>query len=151
MGYSKSDNTQFCSFSILEKRVLQTLLLACKKRKKFKTRFVSHINTKARPCRLRGSQLGQEKLVAKVSIMGKKAPGILLLMNQFHNLFAVFMIFLYEEVHPQTRLLAVPVWLVQDSFLRDEFLVKWDPRNQRNSIIGKIYRYNYNLIHLLCM
>ena len=107
MGYSKSDNTQFCSFSILEKRVLQTLLLACKKRKKFKTRFVSHINTKARPRRLRGSQLGQEKLVAKVSIMGKKAPGILLLMNQFHNLFAVFMIFLFEEVHPQTRFFAV--------------------------------------------
>ena len=93
MGYSKSDNTQFCSFSILEKRVLQTLLLAC--------------NTKARPRRLRGSQLGQEKLVAKVSIMGKKAPGILLLMNQFHNLFAVFMIFLFEEVHPQTRFFAV--------------------------------------------
>lgn len=107
MGYSKSNNTQFCSFSILEKRVLQTLLLACKKRKKFKTRFVSHINTKARPRRLRGSQLGQEKLVAKVSIMGKKAPGILLLMNQFHNLFAVFMIFLFEEVHPQTRFFAV--------------------------------------------
>ena len=70
--------------------------------------------------------------------MGKKAPGILLLMNQFHNLFAVFMIFLYEEVHPQTRLLAIPVWLVQDSFLQEEFLVKWDPRNQRNSITGKI-------------
>ena len=55
--------------------------------------------------------------------MGKKAPGILLLMNQFHNLFAVFMIFLYKEVHPQTRLLAIPVWLVQDSFLQEEFLV----------------------------
>ena len=121
MGYSKSDNTQFCSFSILEKRVLQTLLLACKKRKKFKTRFVSHINTKARPRRLRGSQLGQEKLVAKVSIMGKKAPGILLLMNQFHNLFAVFMIFLYEEVHPQTRLLAVPSGSCKIAFFEKSF------------------------------
>ena len=133
MGDSKSDNTQFCSFSILEKRVLQTLLLACKKRKKFNTRFVSHINTKVHPRRLRGGQLGQEKLAAKVFNNGKKAPGILLLMNQFHNLVAVFMIFLYEEVHPQTQLLAVPVWLVQE-----EFLVKRDPRNQRNSIIGKI-------------
>jgi len=74
MGYSKSDNTQFCSFSILEKRVLQTLLLACKKRKKFNTRFVSHINTTVYPRRLRGGQLGQEKLVAKVFSNGQESP-----------------------------------------------------------------------------
>lgn len=128
MGDSRSDNIQFCSFSILEKRVLQTLILGL-----CPTSILKFI-------------LGDWGAVSwvtknwqqKFSITGKKAPGILLLMNQFHNLFAVFMIFLYEEVHPQTRLLAVPVWLVQDSFLREEFLVKWDPRNQRNSIIGKI-------------
>lgn len=74
MGYSKSDNTQFCSFSILEKRVLQTLLLAYKKRKKFNTRFVSHINTKVHPRRLRGGQLGQEKLAAKVFNTGQESP-----------------------------------------------------------------------------
>ena len=74
MGDSRSDNIQFCSFSILEKRVLQTLILACKKSKKFNTRFVSHINTKVHPRRLRGGQLGHKKLAAKVFNNGQESP-----------------------------------------------------------------------------
>lgn len=104
MGDSKSDNTQFCSFSILEKRVLQTLLL--------EERNSIHGLSPTSILKLVLGDWGAVSWVRKnwwrnFSITGKKAPGILLLMNQFHNLFAVFMIFLYEEVHPQTRFFAV--------------------------------------------
>ena len=126
MGDSKSDNTQFCSFSILEKRVLQTLLLACKKRKKFNTRFVSHINAKARPRRLRGGQLGQEKLAAKVFNNGQESPWDTTLNEPVPQLICCF--------HDLPLRRSSPT----DSILRREFLVKWDPRNQRFSIIGKI-------------
>ena len=40
---------------------------------------------------------------------------------------AAFVILLYEEVYLQTRLFAVPIWLVQESFLQDEFSVKVAP------------------------
>ena len=126
MGDSKSDNTQFCSFSILEKRVLQTLFLACKKRKKFNTRFVSHINTKARPRRLRGGQLGQEKLGAKVFNNGQESPWDTTLNEPVPQFICCF--------HDLPLRRSSPT----DSILHREFLVKWDPRDQRFSIIGKI-------------
>lgn len=138
MGDSRSDKIQFCSFSILEKRVLQTLILACKKSKKFNTRFVSHINTKVHPRRLRGSQLGHKKLAAKVFNNGQESPWDTTLNEPVPQLICCFHDLPLRRSSPANSIVSRTVWLVQDSFLREEFLVKWDPRNQRNSIIGKI-------------
>ena len=138
MGDSRSDNIQFCSFSILEKRVLQTLILACKKSKKFNTRFVSHINTKVHPRRLRGGQLGHKKLAAKVFNNGQESPWDTTLNEPVPQLICCFHDLPQRRSSPANSIVSRTVWLVQDSFLREEFLVKWDPRNQRNSIIGKI-------------
>ena len=138
MGDSRSDNIQFCSFSILEKRVLQTLILACKKSKKFNTRFVSHINTKVHPRRLRGGQLGHKKLAAKVFNNGQESPWDTTLNEPVPQLICCFHDLPLRRSSPANSIVSHTVWLVQDSFLREEFLVKWDPRNQRNSIIGKI-------------
>ena len=138
MGDSRSDNIQFCSFSILEKRVLQTLILACKKSKKFNTRFVSHINTKVHPRRLRGGQLGHKKLAAKVFNNGQESPWDTTLNEPVPQLICCFYDLPLRRSSPANLIVSRTVWLVQDSFLREEFLVKWDPRNQRNSIIGKI-------------
>ena len=138
MGDSRSDNIQFCSFSILEKRVLQTLILACKKSKKFNTRFVSHINTKVHPWRLRGGQLGHKKLAAKVFNNGQESPWDTTLNEPVPQLICCFHDLPLRRSSPANSIVSRTVWLVQDSFLREEFLVKWDPRNQRNSIIGKI-------------
>lgn len=138
MGDSRSDNIQFCSFSILEKRVLQTLILACKKSKKFNTRFVSHINTKVHPRRLRGGQLGHKKLAAKVFNNGQESPWDTTLNEPVPQLICCFHDLPLRRSSPANSIVSRTVWLVQDSFLREEFLVKWDPRNQRNSIIGKI-------------
>ena len=81
----------------------------------------------------RGGQLGWEKQWGKFSIMGERAPGMLLRTNQFHKSFkclsliflcaqseasiyhAAFIIFLYRGVYLQTRLFVVPVWLMQES------------------------------------
>ena len=83
----------------------------------------------------RGGQLamGREKQRGKFSIMGERAPGMLLRTNQFHESFkclsliflcaqseasiyhAAFMMFLYRGVYLQTRLFIVPVWLMQES------------------------------------
>ena len=81
----------------------------------------------------RGGQLGREKQRGKFSIMGERAPGMLLRTNQFHKSFkclsliflcaqseasiynAAFMIFSYRGVYLQTRLFVVPVWLMQES------------------------------------
>ena len=81
----------------------------------------------------RGGQLGREKRRGKFSIMGERAPGMLLRTNQFHKSFkclsliflcaqseasiyhAAFMMFLYRGVYLQTRLFIVPVWLMQES------------------------------------
>ena len=71
---------------------------------------------------------------------------MLFLTNQFHDSFeclylighkkysfalsearidgAAFVMFLYEEVYLQTRLFAVPVWFLQESFFRETFSVK---------------------------
>lgn len=138
MGDLRSDNIQFCSFSILEKRVLQTLILACKKSKKFNTRFVSHINTKVHPRRLRGGQLGHKKLAAKVFNNGQESPWDTTLNEPVPQLICCFHDLPLRRSSPANSIVSRTVWLVQDSFLREEFLVKWDPRNQRNSIIGKI-------------
>ena len=138
MGDSRSDNIQFCSFSILEKRVLQTLILVCKKSKKFNTRFVSHINTKVHPRRLRGGQLGHKKLAAKVFNNGQESPWDTTLNEPVPQLICCFHDLPLRRSSPANSIVSRTVWLVQDSFLREEFLVKWDPRNQRNSIIGKI-------------
>lgn len=138
MGDSRSDNIQFCSFSILEKRVLQTLILACKKSKKFNTRFVSHINTKVHPRRLRGGQLGHKKLAAKVFNNGQESPWDTTLNEPVPQLICCFHDLPLRRSSPANSIVSRTVWLVQDTFLREEFLVKWDPRNQRNSIIGKI-------------
>lgn len=138
MGDSRSDNIQFCSFSILEKRVLQTLILACKKSNKFNTRFVSHINTKVHPRRLRGGQLGHKKLAAKVFNNGQESPWDTTLNEPVPQLICCFHDLPLRRSSPANSIVSRTVWLVQDSFLREEFLVKWDPRNQRNSIIGKI-------------
>lgn len=138
MGDSRSDKIQFCSFSILEKRVLQTLILACKKSKKFNTRFVSHINTKVHPRRLRGGQLGHKKLAAKVFNNGQESPWDTTLNEPVPQLICCFHDLPLRRSSPANSIVSRTVWLVQDSFLREEFLVKWDPRNQRNSIIGKI-------------
>ena len=138
MGDSRSDKIQFCSFSILEKRVLQTLILACKKSKKFNTRFVSHINTKVHPRRLRGGQLGHKKLAAKVFNNGQESPWDTTLNEPVPQLICCFHDLPLRRSSPANSIVSCTVWLVQDSFLREEFLVKWDPRNQRNSIIGKI-------------
>ena len=138
MGDSRSDNIQFCSFSILEKRVLQTLILACKKSKKFNTRFVSHINTKVHPRRLRGGQLGHKKLAAKGFNNGQESPWDTTLNEPVPQLICCFHDLPLRRSSPANSIVSRTVWLVQDSFLREEFLVKWDPRNQRNSIIGKI-------------
>lgn len=138
MGDSRSDNIQFCSFSILEKRVLQTLILACKKSKKFNTRFVSHINTKVHPRRLRGGQLGHKKLAAKVFNNGQESPWDTTLNEPVPQLICCFHDLPLRRSSPANSIVSRTVWLVQDSFLREEFSVKWDPRNQRNSIIGKI-------------
>lgn len=138
MGDSRSDNIQFCSFSILEKRVLQTLILACKKSKKFNTRFVSYINTKVHPRRLRGGQLGHKKLAAKVFNNGQESPWDTTLNEPVPQLICCFHDLPLRRSSPANSIVSRTVWLVQDSFLREEFLVKWDPRNQRNSIIGKI-------------
>lgn len=138
MRDSRSDNIQFCSFSILEKRVLQTLILACKKSKKFNTRFVSHINTKVHPRRLRGGQLGHKKLAAKVFNNGQESPWDTTLNEPVPQLICCFHDLPLRRSSPANSIVSRTVWLVQDSFLREEFLVKWDPRNQRNSIIGKI-------------
>lgn len=138
MGDSRSDKIQFCSFSILEKRVLQTLILACKKSKKFNTRFVSHINTKVHPRRLRGGQLGHKKLAAKVFNNGQESPWDTTLNEPVPQLICCFHDLPLRRSSPANSIVSHTVWLVQDSFLREEFLVKWDPRNQRNSIIGKI-------------
>lgn len=138
MGDSRSDNIQFCSFSILEKSVLQTLILACKKSKKFNTRFVSHINTKVHPRRLRGGQLGHKKLAAKVFNNGQESPWDTTLNEPVPQLICCFHDLPLRRSSPANSIVSRTVWLVQDSFLREEFLVKWDPRNQRNSIIGKI-------------
>ena len=71
----------------------------------------------------------REKRRRKFSRTGERAPGMLLLTNQFHDSFeclsrifcvqletniyrAAFVIFLYEGVYLQTRLFVVPVWLV---------------------------------------
>ena len=43
-------------------------------------------------------------------------------------------------------LFAVPVWLGQESFLREEFRWKWDPKTQRNSIICKMSVQPFSLI-----
>ena len=138
MGDSRSDNIQFCSFSILEKRVLQTLILAYKKSKKFNTRFVSHINTKVHPRRLRGGQLGHKKLAAKVFNNGQESPWDTTLNEPVPQLICCFHDLPLRRSSPANSIVSRTVWLVQDSFLREEFLVKWDLRNQRNSIIGKI-------------
>lgn len=138
MGDSRSDKIQFCSFSILEKRVLQTLILACKKSNKFNTRFVSHINTKVHPRRLRGGQLGHKKLAAKVFNNGQESPWDTTLNEPVPQLICCFHDLPLRRSSPANSIVSRTVWLVQDSFLREEFLVKWDPRNQRNSIIGKI-------------
>lgn len=138
MGDSRSDKIQFCSFSILEKSVLQTLILACKKSKKFNTRFVSHINTKVHPRRLRGGQLGHKKLAAKVFNNGQESPWDTTLNEPVPQLICCFHDLPLRRSSPANSIVSRTVWLVQDSFLREEFLVKWDPRNQRNSIIGKI-------------
>lgn len=138
MGDSRSDKIQFCSFSILEKRVLQTLILACKKSKKFNTRFVSHINTKVHPRRLRGGQLGHKKLAAKVFNNGQESPWDTTLNEPVPQLICCFHDLPLRRSSPANSIVSRTVWLVQDSFLREEFSVKWDPRNQRNSIIGKI-------------
>lgn len=138
MGDSRSDKIQFCSFSILEKRVLQTLILACKKSEKFNTRFVSHINTKVHPRRLRGGQLGHKKLAAKVFNNGQESPWDTTLNEPVPQLICCFHDLPLRRSSPANSIVSRTVWLVQDSFLREEFLVKWDPRNQRNSIIGKI-------------
>ena len=138
MGDSRSDNIQFCSFSILEKRVLQTLILVCKKSKKFNTRFVYHINTKVHPRRLRGGQLGHKKLAAKVFNNGQESPWDTTLNEPVPQLICCFHDLPLRRSSPANSIVSRTVWLVQDSFLREEFLVKWDPRNQRNSIIGKI-------------
>ena len=81
----------------------------------------------------RGGQLGREKRRGKFSVMGERAPGMLLRMNQFHKSFkylsliflcaqskasiyhAAFVIFLYRGVYLQTQLFIVPVWLMQES------------------------------------
>ena len=138
MGDSRSDKIQFCSFSILEKRVLQTLILACKKSKKFNTRFVSHINTKVHPRRLRGGQLGHKKLTAKVFNNGQESPWDTTLNEPVPQLICCFHDLPLRRSSPANSIVSRTIWLMQDSFLREEFLVKWDPRNQRNSIIGKI-------------
>ena len=77
--------------------------------------------------------MGREKQRGKFSIMGERAPGMLLRTNQFHKSFkclsliflcaqseasiyhAAFMIFLYRGVYLQTQPFIVPVWLMQES------------------------------------
>ena len=84
------------------------------------------------PRRRRGGQFGHEKRQRNFSRTGRRAAGMLLLTNQFLDLFEClsaighrknFAIFLYEGVYLQTRPFAVPVWLLQESFLGEEFSV----------------------------
>ena len=84
------------------------------------------------PRRRRGGQFCREKRQRKFSRTGRRAVGMLLLTNQFHDLFEClpvighrknFVIFLYEGVYLQTWSFAVPIWLLQESFLREEFSV----------------------------
>ena len=95
--------------------------------------------------RPRGGQLGREELRRKFSRTVERAPGMLLLKNQFHDSFqclslightpnrsaqaeaSAFVIFLYVGVYLRTRLFAVPVWLVLESFLQEESSLKLKP------------------------
>ena len=95
--------------------------------------------------RPRSGKLGQHKWWRKFSRTGERAPGMLLLTNQFHDLFecfsvivcaqseasiyrAAFVIFLYEGVYLQTRP-PLPIWLVQENYLREVFSVKVSPKS----------------------
>ena len=95
--------------------------------------------------RPRGGQLGREKLRRKFLRTVARAPGMLLLKNQFPDSFqclslightpkrsaqaeaSAFVIFLYVGVYPRTRSFAVPVWLVLENFLREESSLKMKP------------------------
>ena len=115
-----------------------------------------------------------EKKRRKFSRTVMRAHGMLLLTNQFHDLFeclsliwhkklfcaqqeariygVVFGIFLSEEVSPQTRLLAVHVWFMRKSSSREEFSANMEARkptkfsNWKNFRINSYIYYYYYLL-----
>ena len=121
------------------------------------------------PRRPRGGQLGQEKRRRrrKFSRAGERAPGMLLLTDQFHNSFELSISgrhlsdYLRDLLIPRSlpasstvssfSIVAVTVWLVQESFLRKEFSEKMGRQKPKNNFRLNSYIYcacnNFILFH----
>lgn len=117
-----------------------------RKMKTLRIRCYQHFYHRRRP---RGGQLGLEKRRRrrKFSRAGERAPGMLLLTDQFHNSSELSISgrhlshYLHDLLIPRSlpasstvssfSIVAVPVWLVQESFLRKEFSEKMGPQKPK--------------------
>lgn len=129
-------------------------------------RVFREIKLRKHPRRPRADgQLGRGKRRQKISRTGERAPGMLLLNNQFHDSFECLSVIGNKFSNRRPASIALLSWslytkeittkldcslygLARAGEFSSSFQWKLAPKNQRNSIIGK---FPYNLVHFSCM